>query len=222
MGKPHYCTYARRSEAAISRSPQEVERSRKKSQGVERSHKQPQEVASSRKQLQAATSSRKQPQEAASSRKKSQAVASSCSRSHGSGQGRCQGRCQRRPQSESCLSTAALLPPASTGRQRWRTRQRACAAWASPKSGRGKTKGLQKRSGRTEQEPPLTQREVSHTHIYIYTHKPGCPHMARAAPVAVTSVLLLGPILAAAQSHWPETADTGIRARVPHYPGPPN
>ena len=131
MGKPHYCTYARRSEAAISRSPQEVERSRKKSQGVERSRKESQATARSRTQPQAAASSRKQSQAAASSRKQSQEAASSCSRSHGGGQGRCQGRCQRRPQSESCLSTAALLPPASTGRQRWRTRQRACAAWVS-------------------------------------------------------------------------------------------
>jgi hypothetical protein len=166
--------------------------------------------------LQAATSSRKQPQEAASSRKKSQAVASSCSRSHGSGQGRCQGRCQRRPQSESCLSTAALLPPASTGRQRWRTRQRACAAWASlEKWSSQNERSTQKGVVAQNRNPPHTTGGIT----YIYT--PGCPHMARAAPVAVTSVLLLGPILAAAQSYWPETADTDIRARGPHYPGPP-
>ena len=214
MDKPHYCTYARRSEAAISRSPQEVERSRKKSQGVERSRKESQATARSRTQPQAAASSRKQSQAAASSRKQSQEVASSCSRSHGGGQGRCQGRCQRRPQSESCLSTAALLPPASTGRQRWRTRQRACAAWASPKSGRGKTKGLQQKGVVAQnRNPPHTTGGITHTYIYMH---PGARIWP--APVAVTSVLLLGPILAAAQYHLPETADTDIRARGPHYP----
>ena len=159
MDKPHYCTYARRSEAAISRSPQEVERSRKKSQGVERSRKESQATARSRTQPQAAASSRKQSQAAASSRKQSQEVASSCSRSHGGGQGRCQGRCQRRPQSESCLSTAALLPPASTGRQRWRTRQRACAAWVSlEKWSSQNERSATKRSGMVAQirNPPPT------------------------------------------------------------------
>ena len=145
-----YCTYSRRGkQAGISRSPQEVERSRKKSQGAERSRKesqaQLQEVASSCKQPQAAARSRKQPQ-----------VASSRS-SHGGGQG----RCQRRPQSESCLSTAALLPLASTGRQRWRTRQRACAAWVSTwASGRAKRKVCKKGVVARRNRSPLTQRGV--------------------------------------------------------------
>ena len=162
MGKPHLL-YIRTEER--SRNKSQPARSRKKSKEVARSRKESQAAARSRKQPQAVASSHKQSQAAARSRKQSQEVASSCS-SHGGGQGRCQGRCQRRPQSESCLSTAALLPPASTGRQRWRTRQRACAAWASlEKWSSQNERSANKKEWSHRTGTPLTQREVSHVYI---------------------------------------------------------